>query len=46
MYCVAVMQAVKRCWNRPVGHCVAGMQAVYGVSEPTCRALCAGVQAF
>ena len=30
----------KRCQKLPAGHCVAGVQAVQGVSEPTCRALC------
>ena len=29
----------KLCWNLPSRHCVAGVQAVYVVSEPTCRAL-------
>ena len=31
---------LKRCQNRPAGHYVAGVQAVYTVSESTCRALC------
>ena len=35
----------KRCWNLPGGPCVAGVQAVKAVLEPTCRVLCAGVQA-
>ena len=30
----------KRCQNLPSGHCVAGVQVVKAVSEPTCRALC------
>ena len=30
----------KRCQNLPAGHCVPVVQAVYAVSEPTCRALC------
>ena len=36
----------QRCWlfkwcrNLPEGHCVAGVQAVKAVSEPTCLALC------
>ena len=30
----------KRCQNLPAGHCVTVVQAVTGVSEPTCRALC------
>ena len=30
----------KQCRNLPVGHCVAGVQTVKVVSEPTCRALC------
>ena len=30
----------KRCRNLPGGHCVAGVQAVKVVYEPTCRALC------
>ena len=36
---------LKLCRNLPAGHCVAGVQAVYAVSEPPCQALCAGVQA-
>ena len=31
---------LKRCQNLPAWHCVAGVQTVYVVSEPTCRALC------
>ena len=34
------MQAVKGVSNLPAGHCVAGVQTVKAVSEPTCRALC------
>ena len=30
----------KRCWNLPARHCVAVLQAVKVVSEPTCQALC------
>ena len=30
----------KQCQNLPYGHCVAGVQVVEAVSEPTCRALC------
>ena len=30
----------KRCGNLPAGNCVAGVQSVKVVSEPTCRALC------
>ena len=29
----------KQCWNLPGGHCVAGVQAVKAVSEPTSLAL-------
>ena len=28
------------CQNLPARHCVAGVQAVLAMSEPTCRALC------
>ena len=30
----------KLCQNLPARHCVAGVQAVLAMSEPTCRALC------
>ena len=30
----------KRCPNLPGGHCVAGVQSVKAVYEPTCWALC------
>ena len=30
----------KHSQNLPAMHCVAGVQTVYAVSEPTCRALC------
>ena len=30
----------KRCRNLPAGHCVAGVQAVEAVSEPTCQVVC------
>ena len=30
----------KLCRNLPARHCVAGMQAVLAISEPTCRAPC------
>ena len=30
----------KQCRNLPAHHCVAGVQAVLAISEPTCRALC------
>ena len=30
----------KRCRNLPAGHCVTVMQAVWAISEITCRALC------
>ena len=30
----------KRCRNLPAGHCVAGVQAVKVMLEPTCRAWC------
>ena len=30
----------KWCQNLPAGHCVAGVQAVSAVSEPTCQELC------
>ena len=40
------LRLFKRCLNLPTGHCVAGVQAVYVLSEPTCSLLCAGVQAF
>ena len=30
----------KRCWNLPAWHCVAGLQAIQAVSEPTFQALC------
>ena len=30
----------QQCLNLPAGHCVAVVQAVYVVSEPTCPALC------
>ena len=29
----------KQCWNLPAGHCVAGVQAVKAMLEPTCRVL-------
>ena len=35
---------LKWCLNLPAGHCVAGMQAVEAVSEPTSRHCVAGVQ--
>ena len=31
---------LKLCRNLPARHCVAGVQAVLAMSEPTCRALC------
>ena len=31
---------LKQCENLPAGHCVAEVQAVSAVSEPTCQALC------
>ena len=30
----------QQCQNLPAGHCVAGVQTVKVVSEPTCQALC------
>ena len=30
----------KLCRNLPAHHCVAGVQAVLAISEPTCRAPC------
>ena len=33
----------KLCQNLPAGHCVTGVQVFYGVSKPTCRALCYSV---
>ena len=30
----------KLCRNLPARHCVAGVQAVLAISEPTCRAPC------
>ena len=33
----------KQCWNLPAGHCVARVQAVYAVSEPTSPALWCGL---
>ena len=30
----------QQCLNLPAGHCVAVVQAVYVLSEPTCGALC------
>ena len=31
---------IKLCRNLPARHCVAGVQAVLAISEPTCRAPC------
>ena len=33
----------KQCWSLPAGHCVAGVQTISAMSEPTCRALCCRV---
>ena len=30
----------KLCWNLHAQHCVAGVQAILAMSEPTCQALC------
>ena len=30
----------KQCWSLPAGHCVAGVQTISAMSEPTCWALC------
>ena len=30
----------KLCLNLPARHCVAGVPAVFAISEPTCRAPC------
>ena len=30
----------KQCWSQPAGHCVAGVQTISAMSEPTCLALC------
>ena len=30
----------KQCWSLPAGHCVAGVQTISAMSEPSCRALC------
>ena len=30
----------KQCQSLPAGHCVAGVQTVSAMSEPTCQALC------
>ena len=38
--CYSGVQAVKVVQNLPAEHCVAGVQTVKVVSEPTCRALC------
>ena len=35
----------KWCLNLPAGNCVAGVQAVSAVSEPSCWALCCRVEA-
>ena len=54
-HCVCREACFKRCCNLHAEHCVAGVQArdcvagvqaVYVVSEPTCPALCVGMQTF